>query len=318
MNAITINLPPVDWLVCAKFLVQLFIIIYAVLWVWRRIVGTQAERLVYGVLFLGTVYLVFALLGFSMITSILRHIVPVAIIAAVIIFQPEIRRGLGYLGRMKTFHLDFSLADNEAKDLSRDINEIIIAVRECSRNKYGALIVIEPPEAERYYVSPGTEVNAAISNSLLLSIFYPKSPLHDGAVVIRHRKIVSAGVILPMTDNPKLSHQYGTRHRAAIGLSEIYDSLCIVVSEETGAISAASRGMLTTCSNAEELAEAISSVYQRSGSTKTSHLVAAISNLVPFGRKVVPSAKLKKKLAEDHSPGPNPSPASVPIPDQGT
>jgi diadenylate cyclase len=312
MNAITMNLLPFDWLVFGKFIVQSFIIVYAVLWVWRRILGTQAERLIYGVLVLAAVYLVFDLLGFSMITSILRHLVPVAIIAAVIIFQPEIRKGLGYLGRMKSFQLDFSLVDNEAKDLRRDINQIIVAVRECSRNKYGALIVVEPPEAERYYVSPGTEINAEISSSLLLSIFFPKSPLHDGAVVIRHGKVVSAGVILPMTDNPKLSYQYGTRHRAAIGLSEMYDSLCIVVSEETGAISAASQGTLVTYSKAEELSEPISSVYERTGSSKTSHLVAALSNLVPFGRKVVPSSALKKKLAKGHGA------ASAPGRDQGT
>src|SRR5579883_1611330 len=100
MNFITTSLSQIDWLVFAKYLVQLFIIVYATLWLWRRIAGTQAARLVNGVLVLGALYLVFHLLGFSMITSILRHTVPAAIITAVIIFQPEIRRGLGYLGRM--------------------------------------------------------------------------------------------------------------------------------------------------------------------------------------------------------------------------
>lgn len=300
MNFLTTSLSQIDWLVFIKYVVQLFIIVYATLWLWRRIAGTQAARLVNGVLVLGAAYLVFHFLGFSMITSILRHTVPAAIIIGVIVFQPEIRRGLGYLGRMKSFQLDFSLSDNEAADLSRDVNQIIVAVRELSRNKNGALIVVEPPEAERYYLSPGTEINADISSGLLLSIFFPKSPLHDGAVIIRQRKIISAGVILPMTDNPKLSHQYGTRHRAAIGLSEVYDCLCIVVSEETGTISAASRGMLVPHSNAEELAEPISSVYQRHGATKTSHLVAAITNLVPFSRKVVPSTALKKKISKGH------------------
>jgi diadenylate cyclase len=103
-----------------------------------------------------------------------------------------------------------------------------------------------------------------VSSNLILSIFEQKSPLHDGAVVIRSDKLVAAGVILPITDNPKLSLKYGTRHRAAIGLSEIYDGLCIVVSEETGAISAANRGMLVKYTNADDLAEALSYFYEES------------------------------------------------------
>jgi hypothetical protein len=134
-------------------------------------------------------------------------------------------------------------------------------VRELSRERTGALIVIEPPEGEHDYLSPGTTINGHVSSNLLLSIFQPKSPLHDGAVVIRTDKIIAAGVILPITDNPKLSFKYGTRHRAAIGLSEIYDGLCIVVSEETGAISAANRGMLVRYNNADDLRDPLSYFY---------------------------------------------------------
>ncbi len=160
--------------------------------------------------------------------SMLQHIIPAAALALVIVFQPEIRRGLGYLGRVQTFKFDLSLSNTESASVKRGIDQIIAAVRELSRTKTGALIVIEPPEGERDYLSPGTPVNADLSSTLLLTIFFPKSPLHDGAVVIRKDKIVAAGVILPMTDNPKLSYKYGTRHRAAIGLSETYDGLCIV------------------------------------------------------------------------------------------
>ncbi len=250
-----------DGIVVAKTIVQLFIIVYAVLWVWSRIVGTQAERLVKGVIILSVIFLASYFLGFSIITSLLQHLIPVAAMAMVVVFQPEIRRGLGYLGRVKTLRTDLSLADSEQEKLKRDIEQIIAAVKELSRSKTGALIVIEPPEGERDYVSPGTPVNANISMNLLLTIFYHQSPLHDGAVVIRKDKIVAAGVILPMTSNPKLSYRYGTRHRAAIGLSEIYDGLCIVVSEETGSISAASRGMLVRYQNADELADPIEYLY---------------------------------------------------------
>lgn len=250
-----------DGVYIGKTIVQLFIIVYAVLWVWSRIVGTQAERLVKGVIILSVVFLASYLLGFSIITSLLQHMIPVAAMAMVVVFQPEIRRGLGYLGRVKTLRADLSLADSEQEQLKRDIEQIIAAVKELSRTKTGALIVIEPPEGERDYVSPGTPVNANISMNLLLTLFFHKSPLHDGAVVIRKDKIVAAGVILPMTSNPKLSYRYGTRHRAAIGLSEIYDGLCIVVSEETGSISAASRGMLVRYQDAEELGDPIEYLY---------------------------------------------------------
>lgn len=253
----------INWFVLAKVIIQIFVLCYAVLWLWRRIAGTHAERLVKGILLLIAIAVASWLLQLTIINSMLQHMIPVAAMALVIVFQPEIRRGLGYLGRMQTFKFDLSLSDTDKARAARDIQSIIQAVRELSRNKTGALIVIEPPEGERDYLSPGTPINADISSTLLLSIFFPKSPLHDGAVVIRKDKIVAGGVILPMTDNQKLSYKYGTRHRAAIGLSETYDGLCIVVSEETGAISAASRGMLARYNNAEDLSEPLAYLYHQ-------------------------------------------------------
>ncbi len=250
-----------NWLNAVKNFIQMLIICYCAIWIWRRIVGTQAERLVKGVMVLIGVAVISYFAGFTLVTSILQHLIPVAVMALVIIFQPEIRRGLGYLGRMNNFKIDFSLPNRETENTKRDIAQIISAVRDLSKTKVGALIVVEPPEGERDYLSPGTPVNADISSNLLLSIFFPKSPLHDGAVVIRQNKIVAAGVILPMTDDPKLSSRYGTRHRAAIGLSEIYDGLCIVVSEETGSISAANRGILARYSSADDLLDPLSYMY---------------------------------------------------------
>lgn len=258
-----------NWLGALKQFVQIMIICYCAIWIWRRIVGTQAERLVKGVMVLIGVAVISYFAGFTLVTSILQHLIPVAVMALVIIFQPEIRRGLGYLGRMNTFRIDFSLPNRDVDNTRHDIAQIISAVRDLSRTKIGALIVVEPPEGERDYLSPGTPVNADISSNLLLSIFFPKSPLHDGAVVIRHNKIVAAGVILPMTDDPKLSSRYGTRHRAAIGLSEIYDGLCIVVSEETGAISAANRGILARYSTADDLMDPLSYMYLKDADRKS-------------------------------------------------
>lgn len=260
----------INWIIWTKTLVQVFIICYAVLWLWKRIAGTHAERLVKGMGVLAAVAFASWWLQLTLITSILHHLLPVAAMALVVVFQPEIRRGLGYLGRAQSFKFDLSLSHPDQARTMSDIKHIITAVRELSRTKTGALIVIEPPQGERDYVSPGTPVNSEISATLLLTIFFPKSPLHDGAVVIRKEKIVAAGVILPMTDNPKISYKYGTRHRAAIGLSETYDGLCIVVSEETGAISAASRGMLARYTSADELAEPIAYLYNHAGTKQDS------------------------------------------------
>jgi diadenylate cyclase len=248
----------------AKVAFQVLIIFYAVAWIWRRIRSTQAERLIKGVMILAMVWIACNVLGLTMITAILREMIPVLLIGVVIVFQPELRRVLGYLGRTG-LRLDLSLSDTQNEMAKEVIEHIIRAATELSRNKTGALIVVEPPEGERDYISPGTTLNSEVSASLLLCIFNTTSPLHDGAVVIRQNKIVAAGVILPMTvSSTKLSYRYGTRHRAALGLSEKYDGLCIVVSEETGAISAANRGMLVRYHTAEELADALNYMYRRS------------------------------------------------------
>jgi diadenylate cyclase len=253
----------INWLTALKLFVQAVIICYCVVWIWKRILGTQAERLVKGVMVLIAVCVLSYFAGFTLVTSILQQLIPVAVLALLIIFQPEVRRGLGSIGRMKPFSIDFSLANTEQQKTERDIDQIIAAVRELSRNRVGALLVVEPPEGERDYVTPGTPINADVSTTLILSIFFPNSPLHDGALVIRDGRIIAAGVILPMTDDPKLSYRYGTRHRAAIGLSEIYDGLCIVVSEETGSISAASRGMLVRYNEASELSDPLKYLYHQ-------------------------------------------------------
>lgn len=251
------------WIFEPKVVVQILMIGYALVWIWRRIIGTQAERLVKGLLVLVVICFISALLGLNLITSILQHLIPTAMLGLLITFQPEIRRGLGYLGRVDKFKFDLSLRNPEVDKSKTDIEQIIAAVKKLSKQRTGALIVVEPPAGERDYLSPGTKVDADISTNLLLTLFFPKSPLHDGAVVLRQHKIVAAGVILPMSGDAKLSTKYGTRHRAAIGLSEQYDGLCIVVSEETGSISAANRGMLVRYNSAEELAAPLSYIYDQ-------------------------------------------------------
>jgi diadenylate cyclase len=253
----------VDWRSLAVLAFQLVIIGYAIMWLWGRIRGTQAESLVKGVFMLTCVCLLSFLFHLTLITSLLQQLIPIFVVSLFIIFQPEIRRGLGHLGRTP-FRFDLMLEDSQKERRSEVIGHVISAVRELSRERIGALIVIEPLAGERDYLSPGTTINGDVSSNLLVSIFQPKSPLHDGAIVIRGDTLAAAGVILPITDNPKLSYRYGTRHRAAIGLSEIYDGLCIVVSEETGSISAANRGMLVRYNSADELRDPLSYYYSDS------------------------------------------------------
>ncbi len=294
-----------------KTLMQVLIIFYAVLWVWRRIAGTHAERLVKGMFVLAGISLASWWLQLTLITSILHHLIPAAALAFVMVFQPEIRRGLGYLGRVQTFKFDLSLTDTDVARTSRDIAQIIQAVKELSRTRTGALMVIEPPAGERDYLSPGTPVNADISATLLLALFFPKSPLHDGAVVIRKQKIVAAGVILPMTENAKLSYKYGTRHRAAIGLSETYDGLCIVVSEETGAISAASRGMLASYASAEDLTDPIAYLYQQGIESPQTSPFNSFLSLFGRGKNEVEAGALASSAVSEDQETPIPEPSAL-------
>lgn len=170
--------------------------------------------------------------------------VSVIMFGAVIIFQPEIRKFLGYLGQSNFFHTHFSKKNLKETQKVNVIKELVETVKYLSKTRTGALMVLEREEDINTYSEVGTQLEALISTELLLTIFHPNTPLHDGAVVISGDKIQSAGVLLPLTEDPKLSWKYGTRHRAAIGMSEVSDSACLVVSEETGDISIALDGSL--------------------------------------------------------------------------
>ena len=168
-------------------------------------------------------------------------------LSLIVIFQPELRRFLGYLGQpgfiRRTFFLGGSYKESEEQDTDI-IKEIIEAVKYLTKTKTGALIVFKKSFAPLVYSEVGTTLDARISAELILTIFHPNTPLHDGAMVIDKNKIVSAGVLLPLTEDPRLSWKYGTRHRAAIGMSEVSDAACLVVSEETGDVSVCMDGLL--------------------------------------------------------------------------
>ena len=233
-----------------KDFLQVFIIVLVVFYIYMRFIkDTQSEKLVRGILFFIITAWVFSAvliaLEFHILGQVAQYLLTGILLSMVIVFQPELRRLLVHLGQTKFVTKNFFLfkKDNNEKK-TNVIKEITEAVKYCSRVKRGALIVVQKEEDKSFYNEVGTTVNSDISTELILTIFFPNTPLHDGAMVIHEDKILAAGVLLPLTEDPKLSWRYGTRHRAAIGASEISDSACIVVSEETGDISIAIDGIL--------------------------------------------------------------------------
>lgn len=227
----------------------LIIVIFLLLLYQKFIKGTQSEKLVKGIFILLLAWLFSEMLiklNLLILGAFLKTMVSIIMFGAVIIFQPEIRKFLGYLGQSNFFHAHFNLRRKnlQAEQKVNVIKELIESVKYLSKTRTGALIVLERGDDVHIYSDVGTQLDAILSTELLLTIFHPNTPLHDGAVVISGDSIKSAGVLLPLTEDPKLSWKYGTRHRAAIGMSETSDSACLVVSEETGDVSIALDGTL--------------------------------------------------------------------------
>ena len=168
----------------------------------------------------------------------------ILLFSLVVIFQPELRRFLGYLGQPGFIHKTFFAPQKEETVNVNFTKELSDAIKYLSKSKIGALIVFQDDEDMAAYSEIGTKIYSVISSELILTIFHHNTALHDGAMILTPKKILAAGVLLPLTDDPELSWQYGTRHRAAIGISEISDATCIVVSEETGFVSFAKGGKL--------------------------------------------------------------------------
>jgi len=211
--------------------------------------GTRAGHILIGILIMVAVYVVALYAGLIALRSILSYIVPYLALAVIILFQSEIRRTLGSLGRKRWFGRGF-----ERPEFAEDI---LIALRRLAANRTGALIVVERDIGLRTFIESGVRLDADLSSDLLLTIFQPGGPLHDGAVIVQKNKITAANCFLPLTVNPELSSSFGTRHRAAIGITEEADCLSLVVSEETGRISVAANRKLTPGLSLREVDEMI-------------------------------------------------------------
>jgi diadenylate cyclase len=206
-------------------------VIYQLLMIVR---GTRAGHVLVGILTLVLAYVVSVWAGLEALHSLLNFIVPYTALAIIVLFQSEIRRTLARIGRKRWFGIGFRRPES--------VDEILMAIERLSQDKVGALIVLERDIGLRTFIESGVRLDAALSRDLLLSIFHPKGALHDGAVIVQKDRIAAAACFLPLTVNPLLSRQHGTRHRAALGITEETDCMSVVVSEETGKISIATRG----------------------------------------------------------------------------
>jgi len=212
--------------------------------------GTRAGHILIGILIMVSLYAVALWTGLEALRSVLSFIVPYLGLAVIVLFQSEIRRTLARLGRKRWLGwTGFGAPGTSA--------EILLAVEHLAEQKTGALIVLERDIGLRTFIESGVRLESAISRDLLLAIFYPGLPLHDGAVIVQKDRLAAAACFLPLTTNPAVSGKLGTRHRAAIGITEETDCLSIVVSEETGRVSVASFGELAPIPSIRDLEEHI-------------------------------------------------------------
>lgn len=213
--------------------------------------GTRALRIVLGLAVLAGIGLLARVLQLDTLNWLLSHLTTLIIVAIPVVFQPELRRGLERLGRSGLGIGGIRLA---RRDRARVIREIVQAMRGLTETHTGGLIVVLRQTGISELLDSGTKLNAEVSAELLLNLFTPKAPLHDGAVVIQGDKILAAGVLLPLSDE-SFSYEHGTRHRAALGISEATDAIALVASEERGTVSIAIGGKLRPCPSLEKLDE---------------------------------------------------------------
>lgn len=238
-------------------IVLVAIIIY---YLFKLLRQTRAAQLIKGLAVLVIAYAASALFDLTMVNVILTSLFEFAVIILVIVFQPELRRMLEHLGRSNIskgslFSTFTAKSDDETAIWSKAISDVADAATVFSKSKTGALIVFERNTLLSEIAVSGTELNSSTSVALFGNLFFNKAPLHDGACILRGGKVLSAGCILPLTDNKRLSSSLGTRHRAAIGMSEESDAVVVVVSEETGIISVAVGGKLIRELDRKELVD---------------------------------------------------------------
>lgn len=250
------------WQDYIKDVVDILIVTYIIYHLILLVRGTRAIQLLKGILVLVLIWAVSTWFDLYTLKWLMNQMFTFGVLAIFIIFQPELRRGLEQLGRGKLFGRTAA----EDEEFSKEIGDIIKAVNYLSRRKIGALLVFERNTGLNEYTESGIPMQSMISSELLINIFIPNTPLHDGAVIVQNRRIAAAACYLPLSENPFISKELGTRHRAAIGISEVADAVSVVVSEETGQISLAIEGQVVRDINEESL---ISKLYEELGPNST-------------------------------------------------
>lgn len=256
-----IKMVKIEIMDCVEILI-IAILIYNII-KWMK--NTRAWVLMKGVVVLFVFYMIAALLNFDVILWIFQNGIAVSITAAIILFQPELRKALEQLGKRNIGLVTPLFGNNqtEEKFSEETINGIIKATFDMAKVKTGALMIIEGEQRLDDIEATGIMIDAKISSELIINIFEHNTPLHDGAVVIRGNRITAATCYLPLTDSMKISKELGTRHRAAVGISEITDSFTIVVSEQTGAVSVAQNGELSRRVTREFLYDRLKEIQNR-------------------------------------------------------
>jgi len=250
-----------------EVLILAYVIYHFIIWIRR----TQAWILLKGIILLLLFVFAAYLLNLNVILWIFEHSMNILFTAVIVVFQPELRKALDSLGRRNPLTRLLTFDEDKAKAekfSNRSIAEIVKATMEMAKAKTGALIVFEQDTPLNEYERTGIRLDSAISSQLLINIFEHNTPLHDGAVILRNDRVMAATCYLPLSDNMELSKAYGTRHRAAVGLSEVTDSVIVVVSEETGRISVAQNGKLDTNLTAEALKERLTAAQQKKSDSK--------------------------------------------------
>ena len=238
-----LSLPKIGVVDILEIIIIAFALYHVTFWVKR----TRAWTLVKGVFVLFSAYIVAYILDMSVILWVFDKTIGLGITALLIVFKPELRKALEELGQKKIVSSILPFDENKDRNIrftDRTVNEIVRATSELAKAKTGALIIMEKDIILSEYERTGIIIDSAISSQLLINIFEHNTPLHDGAVIVRGDRIVAATCYLPLSDNMGLSKDLGTRHRAAVGISEVSDSLTVIVSEETGMISVAVGGKL--------------------------------------------------------------------------
>ena len=266
------SFPSIKWTDIVEILIISYII-YRIL-VWIR--DTKSWAVLKGILLIVLIVLFASVFDMTTILWLTDKFFTFAVTAVIVIFAPEIRKALDHLGRNSFFSSFFPFFNNRVVDelFSDDtIQEIIRAAYDMGRAKTGALIVIGQKDSLVDYERTGIELDAAVSSQLLINIFEHNTPLHDGAVIIKGDRITSATCYLPLSDNMELSKELGTRHRAGVGISEVTDSLTVIVSEETGRVSVAYESQLYRNLDSEELREKLQMIQNKTVDEKRKFFV---------------------------------------------